>query len=259
MSASDFRIDIMRRSTEHLRRLLPAFILTALVVVSPVANASIISVGTIDNIVTVDTISTTSMSATCGSSAATSSCFYNYDSASITSTISASQLDADLTDALISTYVYSVNPASIDFRFNNTSIYNGAGADLVFFLIGNTERFQLDLLNDANGAMTYAATFSDIVRDSAGNWFSIDGASLTAVFVDLDDFGYANDQALANFRVTLGDQLITNEPGSSRPYLSLVGGFHTQPAISQIPLPLPFVLFSSGLALLGLYAKRKRN
>ena len=74
--------------------------------------------------------------------------------------------------------------------------------------------------------------------------------NLTVALVELDDFNLANDAAVEDFRIFLGDP--------TRPALSLVGGFHTQ-AMSAVPLPLPVLLFVSGLGLLGAVSRRRKQ
>ena len=64
--------------------------------------------------------------------------------------------------------------------------------------------------------------------------------------------------ALTSMRMTLGMDLGSEELNAKYgPGLSLVGGFHNEP--TAVPLPLPIVLFASGLGLLGVVARRNKS
>lgn len=171
--------------------------------------------------------------------------FLNWQSVTAADTVDLATLGNDLTDAEVSTYVFSIEPvASIDMAFTATPVYNGAGNDLVLFFVGNGFSFDFDA--DAGGsgaAINYGVTDTGFgVTDIFGDTWS-----LSAAQIDLADFGFDSGQQLGDFRVTLGDDL-------GRPALALVGGFNTQPLV--VPVPAALWLFVSGLAALGLFTRR---
>ncbi len=180
--------------------------------------------------------------------------FYNYSS---NSPISAAQLTLDLTDpnsaqpdatTAVATYVLSTDPdAYVDMGFTGSNaIYNGAGADLALFFAGDfTQPDVFDI--QINGfTRKYTPVGTPIP------WITTDAFSsynLTYALIELDDFGLANSvDPLSPFRVFLGDPTL--------PALSLVGGFHTSAPIAAVPLPVPALLFVSGLGLLGVFGRK---
>jgi hypothetical protein len=174
--------------------------------------------------------------------------FLNWESVTADDTVDLDKIRSDLTDTVNeNTYVFSIDPvASIDFAFSSSTIVNGEGADLVLFFVGNTFTFDFDA--DAGGtgaAINYGVTDTGFgVTDIFGETFS-----LTSAMIDLDDFGYAQNQQLGDFRVILGDDL-------GRPAISLIGGFNTEAMV--VPLPLPIILFASGLSVLGFFTRRRK-
>jgi hypothetical protein len=163
--------------------------------------------------------------------------------------------------------------AYIDLSFADT-IYNGQGNDLVLFFAGNGTTFQngnyseflfsIDIGADGSiesgllgvtdstsfyntsgllvnlPAVMTADTITEEQKTSLGVSFFASYA-----LIDLDAFGYDQTSPLGDIRIYLGD--------SSMPALAAVGAYHT----TVVPLPLPAVLFSSGLALLGWIGRRK--
>jgi hypothetical protein len=173
------------------------------------------------------------------------------------------------------------NTAYIDLGFKGFDVYNGAGNDLVVFMVGNTTSFGLDVL-DANGTVVNSGVYNvatptfasdgsnldlgDTVVNNNGHWlcvngtdnFCTNGAALSAIFIDLED-SIAGDIALGGIRIFLGEKFNGINPDTGapiRPRFSLAGGFHTEATV--VPLPLSVILFSSGLALLG-WTGRKRT
>jgi len=149
------------------------------------------------------------------------------------------------------------NDAYLDLRFA-TDIYNGDGADLVLFFAGTGtkfktatpgvfvfERFQFSLDVGADGILegdAFGVTTSETSDIYGGNFFA------SYAMIDLDNFvGFDKTTPLGDIRIYLGD--------GSMPALAAVGAYHTQTAV--VPLPLPIILFSSGLALLGWIGRRK--
>lgn len=166
--------------------------------------------------------------------------------------ISAATLRSDLTDNNFTTYVFSPDPVANINMVLNTSFYNGAGADLAFFFAGSTDpttkQVNIDFGLSINGiTKTYTPMITSVekhVTDSFGSY------TVTVALIDLDDFGlgFASTTALMELDVLVGK----NNSRNFAP-LSMVGGFYTTP----VPLPLPIILFASGLGALGVFARRK--
>lgn len=154
-----------------------------------------------------------------------------------------------ITDLNPASYIYSTNNGYIDLSFGTTSIYNGSGNDLAFFFLGNPSTISVSLLGNNTPAQTYT---SSNLFDSNGNQYAVNVGgnyyALTAALINLDAFGMNETDALGGFRVNLG----TNN------FMSLVGGFHLEPAATVIPLPAPLLLLLSGLTALGLISRRKK-
>ncbi len=172
----------------------------------------------------------------------------------------------DQSDYAHATYAMT-DAGYVDLGFSN-GVYNGPGADLIFFFFGglNADKytasniFNLDIdiggpiekikYNTGEGAcIEYQTTGCKSATDQLITVTSpIDGEyTLTMQLVDLDDFGLAGTTEINNFRVYLGND--------SYPALSLVGAINTQ----AVPLPLPIVLFGSGLAFLGFVGRRRKQ
>jgi len=175
------------------------------------------------------------------------------------SPISATALENNVTGSNLTNYAWTPDAhlpdgppnAYIDLSFGD-NIYNGAGVDLVLFFAGtgtlfkdgHTERFLFSLdvgadgINEGGLFGVTASTTSDIYSNK---FFA------SYAMIDLDDFGFDQATPLGDIRVYLGD--------SSMPALSALGAYHTT---AVIPLPVSAVLFSSGLAVLSLFRRKKR-
>jgi len=231
------------------------------------AQAATISVGNINGINVANQLIGSSSSAACETSQTQENC--DFLTPNPTTYLNNAALENAVTSDP-SNYVLSPfrDSAYIDLGFDGYDIYNGEGNDLVIFIVGNATSFGLDIF-DTNGAMInssiydVAADGSNTVFDNDGNWLCVNGsdyqctggAALSAIFIDLGD-SIAGDVALGSLRILLGnDYNGPVETGSTRPRFSLAGGFHTEATV--VPLPLPAILFSSGLALLGWVGRRK--
>lgn len=146
----------------------------------------------------------------------------------------------------------------IDLGFTG-SIYGGAGNDLVLFFVGNSTSFGLDVTGKGAGSIIdgiYDITTADAVYNDDGTWICLNGIDnnctngypLSAIFIDFGDTynGVEIDKINLNFGNGFNDAASSN--------FALAGGFHNT---AVVPLPLPIILFSSGLALLGWMGRRK--
>jgi len=172
----------------------------------------------------------------------------------------------------VGTFVYSPSRASawIDLGFGTNKVVTGPGADLVIFSVGNGYRFGLNAYGQGNtllSSFNYSvpADGSSQAVDSNGNLLYLkDGngnaiANISATAINLLDVNknvIADNTAISYIRLFIGtDYNGTDLSGNATmPLFSLAGAFHTSP----VPLPLPLLLFSSGLIFLGWFGRRKR-
>lgn len=245
---------------------------------SSTAHTAAISIGTINDINIANNLIGTSSSAACESAQTQANCDF------LTPNPTTYLNDAGVASVVTSNpanYLLSPfrNSAYIDLGFNGFDLFNGDGNDLVVFIVGHSTSFKLDVFTDASTDPFYSSVYDvatpvfdntqniftdtgDMVFDNNGNWLCAggapgtctDGTSLSAAFFDLGN-SIAGDIALSKIRITLGEDY--NGADGTRPRFSLAGGFHTNATV--VPLPLSVVLFSSGLALLGLTGRRKRS
>lgn len=172
----------------------------------------------------------------------------------LTNTEIQSILASDTTNAI---YGQSADDYSvIDIGFGSTRVFTGSGADLVIFSLwqGVNYNFELQVFdkNDVSlSSYTYQVTGDacaspclPTVKTTAINIFD-NGLMPTAL---------ENNIELGYLRLFIGGDLATDGFGEYS-NLSLVGAFNTE--ITQVPLPLPALLFGSGLGLIGLIGRRK--
>lgn len=237
--------------------------------ISTGAFAAPISVGNIDGVYVANEVLGYSNSAACESLQSQDNCYFLTPPAASPTYLNKAGLSAAVTSDA-GNYVLNPyhNSGYIDLGFDGYDVYNGVGNDLVVFIVGNSTTFGLDVY-DINGAAVSEGIVYDVpangsstVFDNDGNWLCVggtddkctDGAALSAIFIDLGD-SIAGDVALGSIRVWLGEDYNGTDGLNTRPRFSLAGGFHTEATV--VPLPLPVVLFSSGLALLGWIGRRK--
>ena len=217
------------------------------------AQAAPISVGNIDNINVANLLLGSSNSIACASSQTTDNCdFIDANGTLLTNADLATVVTSNAANYTTSSSVE--NNASLSLGFDGFNLFNGDGNDLVIFIVGNNRTFGLDVF-DTQGFLlstdTYSVDISNTVFDDADNWLCVgnaentcpNGFALSAVFIDFGD-SIAGDVAIGSLQLDLNDAAF-----------SLAGGFYTEAMV--VPLPIPAVLFSSGLFLLGWVGRRK--
>ena len=167
---------------------------------------------------------------------------------------------ADIVTNDAGTYVMSNDDtAFIDLAFGSHQAISGAGTDLVIFTVGNGYDFGLQVFDTNNSKISdYLHSVpidgSSTAKDDDGNLLCVKnsagdcGAALSATSIDL--FGIADNTKIGYIRLFIGTDS-KFKTGDAYPLFSLAGAVHT------VPLPLPILLFSSGLALLGWFGHRK--
>jgi hypothetical protein len=154
------------------------------------------------------------------------------------------------------TAIYGLSPVDysvIDLGFGDSNVVTGTGADLVIFSLtsGFNYSFGLEAYDTENNLLS-SYNYSTAIHSS------IFSPGILATSINLYD-GYgsalADDIELGYIRLFIGGAY--NGAGGTSAYsnISLVGAYHTQATV--VPLPLPAVLFSSGLVLLGWMGRRK--
>lgn len=280
MTASNTRDHAMNK------KLISTQIITSLglLLLSVSTQATTITVGTIENIIIADKFIDASSSPDCESVQNAANC--DFLKTNPTTTYLNDAGIAEVVTSNPASYVLSPNvtedpnrnSAYIDLGFNDGNVVTGDGNDLVIFIVGHTTSFGINAFDEDNnslfnGLLTYnvpTPVFDDInevftergdtVFNPDGTWSCIagavdtcaDGTGLSAAFFDFGDT-VANNTEIARIRILLGEDY--NGSDGTRPRFSLAGGFHTQATV--VPLPLSVVLFSSGLALLGWFGRRK--
>ena len=169
----------------------------------------------------------------------------------------ASGVSSNISDSEAVTWVMGTSdPASLTLSFG-TDIFDGAGIDLSIFFVGagshTTDITLFDgtpssKLNYPNLSPTYT-NFCVEINMLPGCTDDVDKGNDQGIFVldvDFSDFSFLGSNALTQLKLDIGN-------GAAIP--SLVGAYNLNATV--VPLPLPIVLFSSGLALLG-FVGRKR-
>lgn len=178
---------------------------------------------------------------------------------------------APITDNSIATYLLqnSNGNASIEitsFRTDDGStvdIYLGTGIDLSIFFLGDVYPHIFDLQLSSNGSVSELVTFNSrthtnwtytemcLDMDSSNKCESESPVDVPIFVMDID---LNNDDLLNDFIAQNPINSLTMNINNVSAVPSLIGAHHLAP----VPLPLPIVLFSSGLALLGFVGRRKK-
>ncbi len=193
-----------------------------------------------------------------------------YGSLSATAGGTALSTDAEIqtiiaSDANAAIFGYSPTDYSvIDLGFGDTTVKTGSGgdtfgADLVVVSLWNDTNYQF-MLEAFDTAGSSLSLYTYTVDSSTPNALDGTGAILNDVkttSINLYNSNYAAPTELDDnieigyLRLTIGGGL--NLDGNSN--FSLVGAYHTDATV--VPLPLPAILFSSGLLFLGWVGRRK--
>ena len=235
----------------------------ALLILSTNVQAEMIDVGNIKNIFVADSFIGSSNSADCETSQTAANCDFEQSFWPDTYLSNTALEGIATSDYRTSVKSPVEGNAYIDLKFTD-SMYGGAGNDLVLFFVGNSRSFGLDVSDKQNTGListgTYNISTSDTVFNDDSTWKCISkdgtdnncstGYPLSAVFFD---FGESFDGVeIGKIHLTFGEGF-SGIAGSAN--FALAGGFHNS---AVVPLPLPIVLFSSGLALLGWAGRRKK-
>ncbi len=151
------------------------------------------------------------------------------------------------------TYVYSKSDnASLTVSFSNP-FYNGAGNDLALFFVGDTVTSVEVAIGNSVQTIDLQSTGQVVTYPQTGSSYN-----LTVGLIDLSGFNVPGNTAVSSFRLITSP--ITLDNGShTAAGLSLAGSMYNTQQPSPVPLPLPALLFGSGLGVLGLFGRRKRG
>jgi len=168
-------------------------------------------------------------------------------------------LKDNVTGSDLTTYVWSPEGnmpsgdggAYIDLRFSQ-DLYNHDGADLVLFFAGTGTVFKdprpaeaflfsADVGIDGSLEADKMGVITSETSDIYGDLFFASYA-----FIDLGD-SIDGITPFRDIRVFMDD--------TSMPALAAVGAYHT----TAVPLPLPALLFLSGLSVFGFFTRRRRK
>ncbi|MBE9568774.1 MAG: hypothetical protein IMF14_08760 [Proteobacteria bacterium] len=155
--------------------------------------------------------------------------------------------------------------SAIDLGFGDKTVVTGAGVDLVVFSLwsGYDYSFGLNAYNKDGSLLSaykYDVTDASIYsRCDTGDCPTVVTTSINLFDNDIDPLELADDIELSYIRLFIGGDLYNGKTGGMAAYsnLTLAGAFNVKTTV--VPLPLPIILFGSGLGLLGWIGRRKRT
>jgi len=176
----------------------------------------------------------------------------------------------DIGNGSENTYVRGISDdAFVTLGFNNVPLINRDGDDLVLYFLKPddfTNKISLNINNVTKTELTARQLFinpdNPFVPATSGphenEKFSVDKVllrdgvttgrfDLSAILIDLGDFGISNDQTTDEITVKLGNRaaFLINATGKNAP--------------TPVPVPAAFILFLSGLTGLGLFNRNRQK
>ena len=169
-------------------------------------------------------------------------------------------------DPATATAIYGSSPTDysvIDLGFGDNNVLTGSGSDLVVFSLwqGYDYFFGLQAYGTGSSEDPLSSFYYEVIKDSViydctakdESGECLAGIVTTSINLFGSD-GELDDNVEIDFvRLFIGGTYNGVDAYSN---FTLVGANYTDATV--VPLPLPIVLFSSGLALLGLIARRKK-
>lgn len=171
---------------------------------------------------------------------ASSGNFWNYNSTGPSDHISGVQLESDITDISAGTWVAGdLGTESLDLRFGQTTVINGAGNDLAVFLVGDGTRIDVSLIDHSATSIRYFGvdTGYDVVLGSTSY-------KLEVALIDLDDFGLSAGELMGDLRL-------------ENFWFSVSMAASLGSTVTAVPVPAAAWLFGTGL--LGLVGVARRR
>ena len=175
--------------------------------------------------------------------------------------VSDTLMDKGVERIIFNTYVMAAsNNATLTMNFGSEFVMNLPGYDLAIYTL---DPLNADLtimaptilditIGEASGRYTSTPISFDGLLEGV---FATDGTllgSLGVIMIELDDFSVPDNGWLDGFTI---NALTATENPLHYPTITAAGAFNT----TVVPLPLPIVLFGSGIALLGVVGRRKRR
>jgi len=147
----------------------------------------------------------------------------------------------------------TVSNASLTLAFQDT-VVNESGADIAFYFLGGSEdtnSMHVCFTSNCNPTDTtaYDATIINTLGVNLGEIDINDDPiiyALSAITLDLSDFGFADDETVGNFSIDL----------IAGGYNNLTG-IESLNTVAPVPLPTAAWLFLSGLSVFGWFGRRK--
>lgn len=178
--------------------------------------------------------------------------------------VSDTLMDMSVERIIFNSYVIATsNNATLTMDFGTEAVANLTGFDLAIYTLDplflDPEDSKLKILEPTvlditigevtNRYASASISFGDDLEGVFDTSETLLGA-LGVIMIDLDDFSLASDGLMDEFTI---NALTATENPVHLPTITAAGAFNT----TVVPLPLPIVLFGSGLALLGFIGRRK--